>query len=66
MRWISSAGKLACDKQAGDDQAGYELRLSHARDLSETSPARSIRKSHANGGIASAGALLAFDLLEKN
>src|SRR5262249_49998859 len=30
---ISSAGKFACDNQAGDDEAGYELSFYHTGDL---------------------------------
>src|SRR5215510_14737396 len=46
---ISSGRKLAYDEQAGDNEVGYELRLSHTGDPSETSRARSIRNSEANG-----------------
>jgi hypothetical protein len=44
VRWLSSAGKLACDKKTDNDGAGYKLGLSHAGDLNKTSRAQSIRK----------------------
>src|SRR5438874_4335013 len=33
MIWISRSGKFACDNQAGDDEAGYELSFYHVGDL---------------------------------
>jgi len=40
---------LLCDKQGGDNEAGYEWSFYHAGDLNQMSAARSIRNSEANG-----------------
>jgi hypothetical protein len=50
MSWISTSRELICAKQADYDEARCKLCLSHAGDLNQRSPARSIRKSEANGG----------------